>query len=299
MALAECLENNMFNSTKRQRKKVARALREGNILYLAKWALFQLRLSSVFWFGRNGYKMRIFYVPFAFWLWTEREGRSHLRSDEIFYKTFLKEGDTVVDAGANIGLCTLMSGRLVGTEGHVHSFEPHPRTYRQLVSNIKLNKLKNVKSYNLGLSNKKETVSFSDEYVSDINHVDKNKIEKKQIQVELSTLDNILEQGVREIALLKLDVEGYELFAIEGAQETLKKTRLIYFESSKRAFDREGYGLSDIRQFLAQNDFTVYHNKDEFVLEKVSDDYESVSKYENLIALRTKDIEWFEQRTTL
>ena len=287
----------MFYSTKRQRKKVVRALRAGNIAYLFKWVLFQIRLSGLFWFKRNGYKMRVFYTPFSFWLWTEKKERTKLRSDEEFYKNFLREGDVVVDAGANIGLCTLMAGSLIGTKGRVYSFEPHPRTYRRLVSNIKLNKLTNVSYYNIGLSNSKETVLFSDEYVSDINHVDKNRLEKRQIKVELDTLDQALPADIKEIVLLKLDVEGYELFVLQGAVEIIRKTKLIYFESCKSAFDREGYKLVDIKRFLLQHGFEIYHVKERFRLEVVSDGYESISKYENLVALRPDDTEWFKQRT--
>jgi FkbM family methyltransferase len=288
----------MFQTTKSQRRKLRRALREYDFVYLGKAFLFHLRLSHFFWFTRNGYKMYAHYTPFAFWLWSEKSARASIRSDELFYKNFLREGDTVIDAGANIGLCTLMSASIVGKTGKVYSLEAHPRTYTQLVSNIKLNKYKQVYPYNIGVSNKKEQVPFSDEYVTDINHVDKSFTEKKQIQVQLDTIDNIL-QGIGEITVYKLDVEGYEYFALQGSQNILQKTKVVYFESSPTSFARQGYELRDILLFLEKLGFDTYSLDTDERLIKINKDYQTTSNYENLVALRPVEEAWFTERITL
>lgn len=278
----------MLNATKRQKRKLKKALRERNFKYLMKATLFHLRLSSFFTLGRGEYRMKVFYVPFAFWLWTEN---ARERSDERFYKKFLRTGDTVVDAGANIGMATLLCARLLGGSGAVYSFEPHKRTFRHLTENIKLNNLKNVTAFNVGLSNKKEKVFFTDEYVTDINHVDV----AGSTSVLLGTLDEEL-KSVNDITLLKIDVEGYELFTLEGGVETLTKTKAVYFESSKFSFARYGYELKDILSFLKKHGFKTVSLTDSFIIKDIEEAYITSSGYENLIAVREKDIDWLQER---
>jgi FkbM family methyltransferase len=280
----------MFQTTKSQRKKIARAWREKNLTYLLQAALFHLKLSHLCVFTRGEYKMRVFYTPFAFWLWSEH---ARERSDEFFYRQFLREGDTVVDVGANIGLCTLLSAHTVGVNGYVYSFEAHPRTFSHLKKNITLNKIKNVTAQHKGVSNKKETLFFTDEYVTDINHVDK----EGSVQVEMNTVDALLPTELKEITLLKIDVEGYELFALQGAKETLTRTKVVYFESATKSFERYGYTLLDIFVYLQSQGFSIYKPNDNLsILEEVQNEYQTMSGYENLIAVRKSDFMWLQER---
>jgi FkbM family methyltransferase len=271
----------MFQTTKAQRRKIKRAVRERNFSYLLKAALFHFRLSHYFTLKRFGYRMHVFHTPFAFWLWTE--GRE--RSDEFFYKKFLRPGDTVVDAGANIGLCTLLSASIVGDSGKVYSFEPHPRTFRQLRKNVKLGKFKQVTLHNEGLSNKPESVSFTDEYVSDINHIHAHGRKK----VTLVRLDDELAY-VKKVTLLKIDVEGYELLALSGAKKLLQRTEAIYFEKCDSSYSRYGYAFKDIFDFFEDAGFCVYKIGEHLELEKVKRNYISLSGYENLLAVRETHI---------
>lgn len=279
----------MFQSTKSQRRKIKKALRAHDYVYLCKAVLFHARLSHLFSFTRGEYKMWVFYTPFAFWLWSER---ARERSDEAFYRRFLREGDTVVDVGANIGLCTLLSARIVGTNGHVYSYEPHPRTYNQLCKNIKLNSLTQVTAYNLGASNEEEKTLFTDEYVTDINHVDTN----GKVEVRLLPIDSILPKELTEVTLLKVDVEGYELFALKGAEHTLKRTRIVYFESCSSSFARYGYNSKDIFMYMETQGFSLYKTDEHFTLLKLDLDYKTLCGYENLIAVRESDVEWLQTR---
>ena len=282
---------NMFNTTKAQRKKIKRAFREKNVSYVLKFIIFHLRLSRFFILKRLGYKMYVAYTPFSFWLWTE--GR--VRSDEEFYIKYLREGDVVIDAGANIGVCTLLSSNILGNKGKVFSFEPLKKTYHYLKRNVKISKHQNIKIFNIVLSDKKENIGFTDHYVSDINHVDKN----QKTKVELIDLDSTLaKEKIEKINLFKIDVEGYELFALKGAVNTIKKTDLIYFESAERSFNRFGYSAGEIIIFLEGEGFDVYKYKNSF-LEKIDRNYTTISGYENLLAFKNEDKDKILQRISL
>jgi FkbM family methyltransferase len=112
--------------------------------------------------------MRVFYSPFAFWLWTH-EGAE--KEDEMFFESFLKEGDIVVDCGAHIGTLTITASRIVGEKGKVFSYEAHPRTFSYLKRNTEDNDCRNVLVKNVAIGKKKGVVSFSDYYASDLNSV--------------------------------------------------------------------------------------------------------------------------------
>ena len=144
---------------------------------------------------------------------------------EIEYLTnTLTKGDIFVDIGANIGLFSLIASKIVGIEGKVICFEPAPLTYSRLNENLKLNKLQNIDSRNIGLSDKKGELTF---YVS-TNGYDAwnsfapsqdNKLESS-IQVPVSTLDReLLNINKSKIKLVKIDVEGWEKFVITGGNK--------------------------------------------------------------------------------
>lgn len=72
--------------------------------------------------------------------------------DEVrLWQQIVRPGDVVVDAGGNIGLFSLDFARLVGREGTVYAFEPHPFMFELLAGNMALNVATNVKPYNAAL----------------------------------------------------------------------------------------------------------------------------------------------------
>ena len=86
------------------------------------------------------------------------------------------------------------------------------------------------------------------------------------------------------IDLIKIDVEGYELFVLKGGIETLKKTKKIIFESSLEFCQRFNYKTSDIIAFLADLNFKVYKLDDILFQNQLPKDYQSF-EHEDLIAI--------------
>ena len=81
-----------------------------------------------------------------------------------FYQVFVEKdypnlvskitpGDTLIDAGANIGIFTVISSILVGNTGRVLAVEPDPENLNILKKNIELNDLKNIEIINKALYN--------------------------------------------------------------------------------------------------------------------------------------------------
>jgi FkbM family methyltransferase len=59
----------------------------------------------------------------------------------------LRDGDVVLDLGANVGFFTLLYARQVGSNGHVHAFEPGIQSFALLQSNVAVNALSNVTTH--------------------------------------------------------------------------------------------------------------------------------------------------------
>lgn len=137
----------------------------------------------------------------------------------------LKPGDSVVDAGANIGVITLLAAKCVGADGHVISIEPHPQTAQRLRENIALNLFENTTVIESALGEKNDTgILYLDDQWQDSGGASLiNNIERTctQTQITIQALDSI--QIPTPITLIKMDVEGYELEALKGGASRLSQ----------------------------------------------------------------------------
>lgn len=66
----------------------------------------------------------------------------------------LKEGDWVIDVGANVGHYTKRFSELVGKSGRVMAFEPVPVTFSLLAANTRIFQHSNVTLFNAAVSDK-------------------------------------------------------------------------------------------------------------------------------------------------
>lgn len=266
-----------FFKTLREKQSIVKKLKNGDVIPFLKYVLYRFGLSPLFHLNRRWYRMRVFYSPFAFWLWTHEDRE---KDEEIFFESYLKAGDTVVDCGAHIGTLTITASKIVGGKGKVFSYEAHPRTFSYLKRNTEDNNCKNVSAHNLAIGDKERVVNFSDYYASDLNSIE----DDGKFSVEMKTLDGLL-KDVETIDLLKLDIEGSELPALLGAVETIKKTKAIYFESAQRSFTRFNYKLDDIIFFLEKNGFTCYLMSGKSILGGIKPGHVTKMRYENILAL--------------
>jgi FkbM family methyltransferase len=211
---------------------------------------------------------------------------------EIEYLTnTLTKGDIFVDIGANIGLFSLIASKIVGIEGKVLCFEPAPLTYSRLDENLKLNKLQNVDSRNIGLSDKKGELMF---YVSNNGYdawnsfapSQDNKLESS-IKVPVSTLDSeLLDINKSKIKLVKIDVEGWEKFVLFGGKDFFENfSPIVMIEFTEENTFNAGYAVHDIYNVMQDFGY-VWHRitKGELIKEDKKLHY----PYDNLIAIKNK-----------
>jgi precorrin-6B methylase 2 len=186
-------------------------------------AIFKLKLRQPKIFSPGYYETKfgkfhtdldltnIFIVSPAF----ERQDKDKLLS---YISKALKNKKNVlfVDIGAHVGIYSIAVGNRFKKykKLHIIAFEPDSdmfslNSFKLLKKNIKLNKINNIKTYNLGLG-------------------DKNEINK--IGVKTIRLDSILEKNFvkkYDEVIIKIDIEGYEEQALEGAKEFIKNSKKI------------------------------------------------------------------------
>jgi FkbM family methyltransferase len=133
----------------------------------------------------------------------------------------LRDGDCVVDIGANIGYYALMEVRLIGPRGKVYAIEPVPHNMQLLEDSVRLNNYGNIETFRLAIG---QSNGISKLYLSDHpNWCSFNPPRKitGQIDVEVASLDSFLQDKKRP-DLVRMDVEGYEYEILMGMSGILK-----------------------------------------------------------------------------
>lgn len=143
-----------------------------------------------------------------------------------YYKNTLKKNLTIVDIGAHVGLYTLYSKFLDNCS--FYAFEPYSVAYNHLNNNIELNEIKNVKLFNIGLSDKKEEKLLKVPNISKgLATLSNNPLRMKgnkidDIKVNVDTLDNLFYNKSICVDFIKIDTEGWEYFIIKGGLKTIE-----------------------------------------------------------------------------
>lgn len=164
----------------------------------------------------------------------------------------------VFDVGANKG--QFLSAFLAATKGTAficHSFEPSPATFALLSQNHRSGSRHRLHNVGFGRVSGQETL-FSDCEGSGSASLSKRRLDHIGVQFDRSetiTIDQFSQrEGIQQIDLLKLDVEGHELAALEGASQLLQRAaiRLACFEF--------GGGNIDTRTFF-QDFFYIFKQR--------------------------------------
>jgi len=232
----------------------------------------------------------------GFRLLIDQEDSLGLASGAIFepdtldaLKRLTKTGDHVLDVGANIGYFTLVLASLVGPSGRVFAIEPQSENFRRLSENVHNNNLQNVSTSHIAVGESEGTSSL---YLSNYNG-GMHRLYKSVCCTDTSetvlvkTIDSIV-QNTR-ISLIKIDIEGYEYFALKGASNCLANNPDINIVTEYCPASAIEAGASPLcfLEYLEQMQFKPATLYGEFVdLEELKDDARKYEGYghERLIA---------------
>ncbi|WP_420151462.1 FkbM family methyltransferase [Spirosoma sp.] len=169
--------------------------------------------------------------------------------------SFLREDSVMVDIGANMGYYTVRAAQKL-KRGKVIAFEPDPGNFAILQKNVAINQLSNVVLNNAALSNRTETMRL---YKHPFNVGDYRLYNDGDFTefVDVPTLQ--LDDAVSErIDLIKIDVQGFEYFALSGAYQLLTRFHPVVFsEFWPRGLHNSGASPTTYLNMMEELGYTV------------------------------------------
>lgn len=178
---------------------------------------------------------------------------------------FIKERDVCVDVGGNIGQTSLMMAKNVGAQGKVISFEPFGQTYDRFKENLSLNpRIKNITLEKIALGEKSAelTMYVENERNSGGNRIvpkGRNVVSEMQKVKVMSLDDYCANASVNRIDLIKIDVEGFEMKVLRGAERTIKKFKPgLFIEVNDANLKAQGDDLKTMIGFLRANGYSIF-----------------------------------------
>jgi FkbM family methyltransferase len=170
----------------------------------------------------------------------------------------LNDKDLILDIGANIGWYSLVLS--TAAKPTIVAFEPDTVNYKLLSENLKMNGKENVKAFNKAVSDHEGTLTLHlyKGYNTGRHSFIKQKNSVGIVDVPIVTLDNFLlkeDFGHGPVKLLKIDIEGYELTALQNAPHTLLRTQHILSEFSPEMMKAAGQDPMEYIRLLEHSGF--------------------------------------------
>jgi FkbM family methyltransferase len=171
-------------------------------------------------------------------------------------RSVVKPGMTVLDVGANFGYYTLNLAKLVGESGTVIAFEPTALAQRKLVANLARNPYRNVVVEKLALSDRSEArvVAVDETAFRASWTVEGGRAEREPETVPFERFDDYVDRtGLDRVDFVKVDIDGYELRFVRGAERTLREHRPpMFMEIGKPSMAAIGDDPLELARRLAE-----------------------------------------------
>lgn len=156
----------------------------------------------------------------GYWL-----GSYELRK-RLAFEREISLGSVVYDIGANVGYFSLLASELTGQDGKVYAFEPLPRNIEFLRKHVTLNRMVNIEVIEAAVSDQGGEASFDLGASSAMGHL----ADSGQISVRMVSLDEMFDAGeLQPPDYVKVDVEGAEYAALQGARKLLETYQPVLF----------------------------------------------------------------------
>ncbi|MGZ2413076.1 FkbM family methyltransferase [Sphingomonas sp. F9_3S_D5_B_2] len=154
---------------------------------------------------------------------TWRRAKGYEQSLTNAMRSVVHSNAVVWDVGANIGVYSLHFADWVGPCGHVHSFEPARANAERLRAAV--SSRANIDVLQLGLSNEDKFAGFHEnEHPNGATFTVARPGKEANCLVELATGDALVSQALCAVPnVIKIDIEGHELEALQGMQQTLRR----------------------------------------------------------------------------
>lgn len=185
-----------------------------------------------------------------------------------YLEKVLRPNMIFVDVGANQGEFTLFAAKRLH-QGIVLAFEPQEQMFELLQKNVEMNNFSNVRLFKYGLGNGEGCAALytsldttlHDGWHEGLFTLYPSDYRNNFVQtIPLKRLDTVLlENGIDRVDIIKIDVEGAELFVLQGAEKLLELNRpKLLLEINEETFNQAGYSTADLLDFLSKYDYRFY-----------------------------------------
>lgn len=194
--------------------------------------------------------------PSDFVQWLTYMGAENRQRERLL--ALAKRDATVIDVGANIGDTLLSIGQRIGPKGRAIGFEANPETLQKCQANIWLNAMPQVRVEGVGLGAKIGELGFG-RAASGNSGADRF-MPGGAITVPIITLDSYVdEQALERVDLIKIDVEGFEMNVLHGANATLARFRpVLFLELCDANLREQGSSAAALLAWLEDREYAVH-----------------------------------------
>lgn len=201
----------------------------------------------------------------------------------------LKEGDVVVDVGANIGYYSLLSSRRVGSTGRVVAIEACPPIFSELSSNVELNRFENIR---LVLAAAMAAEGEVEIHLEQNGNIGSTSIiaptvgKATPFKCPGAPLSKLLSDSeIQKARLVKIDAEGAEFEVLRGAESIMPSLRddaEFLIEVSPDRLQVMGSSASELFEFMRQFGYYGYQIQNTYSV----DEYIQHSSHSNILRPR-------------
>lgn len=204
-----------------------------------------------------------FFLDTSDYLQRQMYAGSFERLETRIVRKVLRPGMTFVDVGANVGYYTALGARLVGPTGAVFAFEPSEYAFPRLTRMIETSGLKCVRAVKCGLADvagERFLYGAVDEGACELHTatmVPNDNSHRAMVRTE--TLDSMAEQlNIKQIDLLKIDVDGLEPLVLQGAANLIANGRIsnILLECAEYWFNKMNTSTVETVDYLKSSGFS-------------------------------------------
>ncbi len=180
-----------------------------------------------------------------------------------FIKSIVKEGNTVLDIGANLGYYSFFMAERVGGSGKLLAVEPIPLFADIWKKNMAKHKAKSINLFNCALGNEaKESVKMSIPIVDGVVRHGLTKVSEEgdgdevfiSYDVPMYVGDALVaEQNIDQLDFVKCDVEGFEQFVIPSLNKTIDKFKPVFQIELSGEENRQ-----NVVDYLVKKDYQIF-----------------------------------------
>ncbi len=185
-------------------------------------------------------------------------GRFFDVTHQAVLRKYLSPGDTYIDIGANVGYQSMYASRLVGHAGTVFSFEPSPATYSVLLGHLGVNRIRNCQTFAMALSDTDGAAVLNqvEEHSGTSTLREQSQAPVHSFSVPMRRGDGVLRDiSFTGKAIVKIDVEGFELHVLRGLRETLDRLSAVSVEVSPAWLEQTGGSAEELYRYMREAGF--------------------------------------------